>query len=256
MNSFIKFKEEKIEALNECIEKHMSLRNISKKLVISVDTLKRYIKMLGIDYHGKNDSSKKAEYYLNNDVFITASALRKKLLDEGIQERKCECCGLDKWMGGDIPLELHHINGNHNDNRIENLEILCSNCHSMRHGYSKYKKVCKNCGVEFETHSKQQKFCSEECKKEDKERHLFTCEYCGKEFYSRNPKQRFCSKKCSHDATKLADINKDNLLRDFYELKTFVSVGKKYGVSDNAVRKWCKKFGLPASSNEMKNLIL
>lgn len=43
---------------------------------------------------------------------------------------KCECCGLDKWLERPMTLELHHINGNRNDNRFENLQLLCPNCHS------------------------------------------------------------------------------------------------------------------------------
>lgn len=49
----------------------------------------------------------------------------------GIKERKCERCQQDTWMGYPIPLELHHINGNYKDNSLDNLQILCSNCHSL-----------------------------------------------------------------------------------------------------------------------------
>lgn len=57
--------------------------------------------------------------------------LRIKLLKEGIKEARCESCDLVEWMGNPIPLELDHINGISNDHRIENLRILCPNCHAL-----------------------------------------------------------------------------------------------------------------------------
>lgn len=57
-----------------------------------------------------------------------AKALVYKL---GIKNNKCECCGLSEWQGKPLVCELHHINGDSTDNRIENLIILCPNCHSQ-----------------------------------------------------------------------------------------------------------------------------
>ena len=50
---------------------------------------------------------------------------------EGKKEQKCEKCGLTEWMGKPIVLQLDHINGDNRDNRIENLRLLCPNCHSQ-----------------------------------------------------------------------------------------------------------------------------
>ena len=49
----------------------------------------------------------------------------------GLKENRCEICGITEWQGKSIQCELHHINGNPTDNRIENLQILCPNCHSQ-----------------------------------------------------------------------------------------------------------------------------
>lgn len=59
--------------------------------------------------------------------------LKRRLLEEGLKEHKCEnpTCGLTEWQGKPIPLELHHINGNNKDNRLENLQLLCPNCHAL-----------------------------------------------------------------------------------------------------------------------------
>lgn len=61
--------------------------------------------------------------------------LLKRLIKEGYKERKCECCGSTTWLNRDIPLELHHINGDNTDNRIENLQLLCPNCHALTDNY-------------------------------------------------------------------------------------------------------------------------
>ena len=47
----------------------------------------------------------------------------------------CQSCGLSEWMGKHIPLEIHHINGNNIDNRVDNLILLCPNCHALTDNY-------------------------------------------------------------------------------------------------------------------------
>ena len=61
--------------------------------------------------------------------------LKRRLLDEGLKEYKCELCGLYEWQDNHIPLELHHINGNNRDNRLDNLKLLCPNCHALTDSY-------------------------------------------------------------------------------------------------------------------------
>lgn len=61
--------------------------------------------------------------------------LKWRLINEGYKEYKCEKCGLTEWLGGDLPIELHHINGDKEDNNLSNLQILCPNCHSLTDNY-------------------------------------------------------------------------------------------------------------------------
>lgn len=76
-----------------------------------------------------------SEIFIENSGW-TSHNIRNRLLSEGLREYKCECCGLTHWLGKLIPLELHHLNGIHSDNRLENLQILCSNCHAQTDNYS------------------------------------------------------------------------------------------------------------------------
>jgi hypothetical protein len=71
------------------------------------------------------------EDYLSNKYPIQSDRLRRRLLNEGVVERRCSCCKLDTWMDQPIPLELDHIDGNHQNNALDNLRLLCPNCHSL-----------------------------------------------------------------------------------------------------------------------------
>ena len=78
---------------------------------------------------------KPIEKYFNNEIPITSYKLKKRILKENIKPYMCEKCGLRKWNGKIIPLELHHINGNNKDNSLSNLQLLCPNCHALTDNY-------------------------------------------------------------------------------------------------------------------------
>lgn len=105
-----------------------ALKKRIKDLALSVEHFTKrgaWTKKQGLDAILVADSS-----YTNN------TSLKKRLLAAGMLEYVCSCGNTGEWMGQKLVLQLDHINGIHNDNRIENLRFLCPNCHSQTHTYS------------------------------------------------------------------------------------------------------------------------
>lgn len=134
---------EKREIILKWIADRESNSEIARRLKCKIDTLKSYYKRMNISYSGnqsmkgkKVDPKRKSALEIINSTSFTNSAKRVRLIEDGIKENKCECCGLSEWMGKPIPLELHHKDFNHYNNSLDNLQILCANCHMQAHNYS------------------------------------------------------------------------------------------------------------------------
>jgi ribosomal protein L13E len=62
--------------------------------------------------------------------------LKQRLVAAGLKENRCEICGIDQWRRRPLSLCLHHVNGDGHDNRLENLQFLCPNCHSQTENFA------------------------------------------------------------------------------------------------------------------------
>lgn len=154
--------------------------------------------------------------------------LKKRLFREGVKQRRCELCGQgEEWRGRRMSLILDHVNGVSDDNRLENLQI-----------------VCPNCAATLDTHCGRNPALS---KPRD-------CRVCREPFIPRYTQQRFCSTRCadrgkSRAVTGLPKPERrkverppfDLLMRELAET-SYSAVGREYGVSDNAVRKWVRMY--------------
>ena len=139
-----------IDAVNSSLSYAQVLEKLGLKIAGSnYDTVKRKIKELNLDTsHMTGKAWNQGERFIiikpaeplskvlvEHSTYTNSNSLRKRLLKEGIKEYKCECCNRTEWLGKPIKLELHHINGIKDDLRIENLQILCPNCHAYTDNY-------------------------------------------------------------------------------------------------------------------------
>lgn len=146
------------ELLEEIVPQCYSYAEVLRRLGLKTygsnpKTLKKKLNEFNVDYshftgqgwqvygHPKfGCAGKPLEKVLDVNSSLSSGAVRKRLLKNKIKENKCECCGISEWQGKPIQCELHHINGITTDNRIENLIMLCPNCHSQTDNFRNHKR--------------------------------------------------------------------------------------------------------------------
>lgn len=215
------------ERVRNAVEKSNTISEVLLRLNLNPKgnyrTFHKYIRLYSIDtshFYSENERLKIARSYskitnlddiLVKDSFYAPKTLKKRLINDGYFEYKCSECGIKEWNNKPINLQMDHINGDKFDNRLENLRLLCPNCHSQTETF---------------------------CGKTNNKSKYVKCK-CGNEMYYSST----CCKKCAENSKK-TKINWPRIewLEKETEKRGFAAVGRELGVSDNAVRKRIRKF--------------
>lgn len=253
INIYVKYKTMKDyykkEFLENIIKKCYSFAEVLREMGLAdkgsnFKTLQRYVNNYQIDtshFYGQTWNKNlsytdkvcniKLEDILQENINFKSHSLKLRLVTEGLKEYKCEQCGCNgEWCGKPITLELHHINGNHYDNRLENLQILCPNCHSQTPTH----KRRKNQNVMIP-------------KSQQRKKHECICEICGATFKA-DRERRFCCRECynaflkSNITEKL--LNKETLSKAITKAKSIKELADIFKISRPTIRKYLEKYEL------------
>lgn len=219
------------EQLKQAVISSYSIRSVLQKLGLTeagsnYQTLKKAFNDSKIDtshftgqthLKGKTRNLKKRsiEEICVYGKYENTYCLKNRLIKDKIREAKCEECLLTHWRDQPIALELHHIDGDKLNNVLENLQILCANCHALTTNY-RGKNI------------KMKKVISDKTKQ---------CESCGTLIYIRSSKCNSCAKKQQKTKIEWPSLNE---LKKLLEDNSCCSVAKQLGVSDSAIRKRLK----------------
>jgi 5-methylcytosine-specific restriction endonuclease McrA len=183
------------------------------------------------------------EILVEDSTYISTHSLKRRLLKEGVLEEVCHECGIQEWQGKPLSLHLDHINGKSQDNRLENLRLLCPNCHSQTPTYAgkalrKPSNTCVDCGTEIARRSTRCRSCQWQADPKD-----YQCLDCGTKVLRKNKRCRPCSSKARLGKNTRVEWPPVEELRQMVAETSYVEAGRRLGVSDNAVRKHLRKRG-------------
>ena len=227
------------EELKQIVEQSNSLKEVILKLGYATtsgnrDTVIARLQEYEINYTHFNKPktlTKREEYniFIENST-ASQTTLRRWYLKGEYTPYICSICGQEPyWQDKELTLILDHINGKNHDDRLENLRWVCPNCNQQLDttGYKQMRVVQ-----------------SEQVIKK------YYCINCGKEI-TKDSKSGLCVE-CSNKNSRVVDRPSREELKMLIRTMPFTQIGKLFGVSDNAIRKWCLAENLPTKVKDIK----
>lgn len=213
---------EKLDYINPSGGAYRCLKDKIVKFNISTDHMTHYSNN-GFKIHSNE------EIFVENSK-VSQNALRNRVKRDNLIPYKCAICGNNgEWNNKPLTLTLDHINGNRTDNRLENLQYVCPNCDRQQETFGSKNKVRY-----YDLSERQRK--------------SYTCIVCGKEIWYTS----IMCKECANIERAKNIPPKETIIKELKNFISFVELGRKYNVSDNTVRKWCKRYNLPSKTSEVK----
>lgn len=134
------------------VNESSTMGKAAAKLKMPFSTFRRYAVKFGCyqpNQGGKGTSKPRPEYLITPIQEILEGKhphyqtykLKKRLIAEKLKENKCDICGLTEWLGKPLNMELHHIDGNKYNHKINNLMMICPNCHSQTDTFRAKNKI-------------------------------------------------------------------------------------------------------------------
>ena len=230
----------------------------------------------GLSWNKGNTQSTKIDLkdMFCENSFVARHSVRRYLMGDPKFVHQCELCDNKEWNNEPIPLVLDHINGVRNDNRRENLRFICPNCDAQTDTY-KGKNIKKTLSdSELLEVISQCNSINEVCQKAkisshgnsyDRIRNLMEqnnisllaspekqgtryskkpCPICAKEILSSSP----CCKSCCAKSLRKTEWPTPEELQKLVWEKPTTQIAKDFGVSDNAISKWCKNYDITKPS--------
>ncbi len=247
-----------IKELEEIVKNSYSFKEVILKLGYktqcgsNIKTVRSRLKDLNIDYSHFTSTIQIKRTYEN--VFCKNSTASQNILRLWYRkisnDNICTICGQNKiWNNKELTMILDHIDGDNHNNVVSNLRWICPNCNSQLPTFagrnSKRGEKTDNSNIGYSPTSIKVRIYKKHKTLNQGEKKI--CPICNKNFLSYNAKM--CVD-CYRNYQSKNVPTKEELEKLIYNMP-FVKIGKKYGVSDNAVRKWCKKYGLPYKYNDL-----